>query len=153
MPSPIKRHPDLQPVSREHHHGLLLSFKIRQGIKYDIDPKRVKKYVDWFWANHLEQHFEFEEQYIFPILPVGNELVEKALADHKHLKQLFASDDPLEEVLSEIEAGIVAHIRFEERVLFQEVEKVANEEQLAHIKEMHELIAPEEWPDEFWNKK
>ena len=35
-PKPQKRHKALQPLSREHHHGLLLSWKIRTGFSKDI---------------------------------------------------------------------------------------------------------------------
>ncbi|WP_241739476.1 hypothetical protein [Aestuariibaculum marinum] len=30
---PLKRHKALQPLSREHHYGLLLTWKIRTGFK------------------------------------------------------------------------------------------------------------------------
>ncbi len=71
MSQPIKRHPSLQSLSREHHYGLLLSWKIREGFKREVPPERIKKYTNWFWENHLAPHFQFEESYIFPIL--GNQ--------------------------------------------------------------------------------
>lgn len=43
MSQPIKRHPSLQPLSREHHYGLLLSWKIREGFKREVPPERIKK--------------------------------------------------------------------------------------------------------------
>lgn len=46
MPKPIKRHTALKPLSREHHHGLLLSWKIREGLKRNIEIPRIKKYID-----------------------------------------------------------------------------------------------------------
>ena len=54
---PQKRHKALQPLSREHHHGLLLSWKIRAGFSENIGPKRIKVYADWFFKNHLIPHF------------------------------------------------------------------------------------------------
>jgi len=39
---PIKRSIALQPLSREHHHGLLLCWKIRTGLKKGIDIDRIK---------------------------------------------------------------------------------------------------------------
>ena len=38
---PIKRHKALQPLSRDHHHGLLLSWKIRAGFSKNIEPNRI----------------------------------------------------------------------------------------------------------------
>ena len=71
MSEPIKRNEALVQLSRDHHYGLLLCWKIREGIKRRIEPQRIKNYVDWFWLHHLEQHFEIEEKYLFPIL--GNQ--------------------------------------------------------------------------------
>ena len=61
---PIKRSIALQPLSREHHHGLLLCWKIRTGLKKGIDIDRIKKYSDWFFKNSLLTHFNIEEELI-----------------------------------------------------------------------------------------
>jgi hypothetical protein len=86
---PIKRNDSLKPLSRDHHHGLLLSWKIRTGLTKKIEPKRIKHYSDWFYQNHLKPHFEIEEKYLFPTLDHENAFVKKALSDHQHLTQLF----------------------------------------------------------------
>ena len=65
---PLKRHKALIPFSREHHHGLLLSWKIRSGFSKNIEVERIKKYADWFFINHLIPHFELEEKYIFSLI-------------------------------------------------------------------------------------
>ncbi|MCB9339025.1 MAG: hemerythrin domain-containing protein [Lewinellaceae bacterium] len=151
---PIKRHTALQPLSREHHHGLLLSWKIRQGLKLNIEPARIKKYTDWFWENHLQQHFEFEEKFIFPILDEGDKMVKRAKKEHGRLRRLFTSPkQPIEVNLSLIEEELVAHIRFEERILFNEIQKIANEKQLALLEKIHQKMPKTEtWEDEFWAK-
>ena len=82
--NPIKRHKALQPLSRDHHHGLLLSWKIRQGFKNGIDPERMMVYVRWFWDAHLLRHFELEEKQIFPVLGNDNPMVKRALREHRH---------------------------------------------------------------------
>lgn len=156
MPKPIKRHTALQPLSREHHHGLLLSWKIREGFKRNVRPERIKKYTDWFWENHLQQHFEFEENHLFPILGEGDKMVKRAKKEHGRLRRLFTSKERVAINLSLIEEELVAHIRFEERVLFNEIQKIANEEQLALLEASYQqLPIPEGWKDEFWvkNKK
>ncbi|MGE5944519.1 MAG: hemerythrin domain-containing protein [Flavobacteriales bacterium] len=147
---PLKRHKALQPLSREHHHGLLLSWKIRAGFSKKIEPERIKIYADWFFETHLMSHFEMEEQFVFPILESNHELVKKALADHKLLKRLFA-DENIEMALSKIEEVLDAHIRFEERVLFPEIQKVATEMQLLEIEKIHqETNFVDKLDDEFW---
>ena len=118
MPKPLKRAKALQPISREHHHGLLLSWKIREGLKKEVDPGRITKYADYFWEHHLIPHFEMEEKYIFPILGAENELIKTALEQHKELETLFAMKTDLVNNLSAIEKALTIHIRFEEQVLF-----------------------------------
>jgi hemerythrin-like domain-containing protein len=153
MPKPIKRHESLQPVSREHHHGLLLSWKIREGLKREIATERIKKYADWFWENHLQPHFDFEEKFIFPILDAENQSIKKALKEHRRLKRLFTATDKVEHNLSLIEEELIAHIRFEERVLFQEIQTFASEQQLKMIEDAHSKNIVDEWKDEFWMKE
>lgn len=147
---PLKRHKALQPLSREHHHGLLLSWKIRAGFNKNIEPERIKKYADWFYNTHLLPHFEMEEQHIFSLLEPHNELVKKALAEHRLLKRLFEDDD-IKMALSKIEEVLDTHIRFEERVLFPEIQKIASESQLAEIEKIHnETAFQDKLDDEFW---
>ena len=137
-PKPQKRHKALQPLSREHHHGLLLSWKIRTGFSKDIDPRRIRTYADWFYKNHLIPHFEMEETHIFPILEDDNELVKRALAEHRRLKRLFEEREDDIKTLSKIEEELEQHIRFEERVLFPEIQKVATEDEFLHIEKIHQ---------------
>lgn len=150
MPKPLKRHESLQPVSREHHHGLLLSFKIREGLKKKVDVERMKRYADWFWTNHLFPHFEYEEKFILPILDKEDKLVKRTIREHRRLKRLFLSSDNVEHNIMLIEEELVAHIRFEERILFQEIQKIATLEQLKMIEEAHVFIEDKGWEDEFW---
>ncbi len=134
---PIKRNESLQAVSRDHHHGLLLSWKIRTGLKKEIELERIKKYAKWFYTTHLLPHFDLEEKYVFIILGNEHELVKKALSDHQRLIQLFESDIVSVENLIAIEKELESHIRFEERVLFNEIQMIATEPQLEKIKSIH----------------
>lgn len=148
---PLRRDPHLKAVSRDHHHSLLLCWKIREGFKRNIDIPRIKRYANWFWQTHLVDHFAIEEQYIFPILGNDHELVKKALTEHRRLKRLFSDDTEIWRSLNLIEEELDSHIRFEERVLFNEVQKIATAGQLALIDEHHSDSAHcEDWEDEFW---
>lgn len=146
-----KRHRALQNLSREHHHGLLLSWKIRTGFNKNIETKRMKVYADWFFKTHLIPHFELEEAYIFPVLKHDNELVKKALSDHRRLKRLFAKTDDDTKTLNKIEEELEQHIRFEERILFPEIQKIATSDQLAYIEKIHHQDTfVDKLDDEFW---
>lgn len=149
---PLKRHKALQPLSREHHQGLLLSWKIRTGFNKNIEPKRIKTYANWFFENHLIPHFEIEETLIFPILEPEHELIKRALAEHRRLKRLFTETENDTKNLIKIEEELEQHIRFEERILFPEIQKVATEAQLLHIENVHQPDSFEDnLVDPFWN--
>jgi len=150
---PIKRHTGLQPLSREHHHGLLLCWKIRTGLKKGIEEERIKKYVDWFFLHHLLPHFEAEEKYVFTLLDAEDSRIKKALAQHRRLKRLFGSKRELNKNLHRIEESLEEHIRFEERTLFNAIQSVASTEQLQKIQDLHEeLPFADNLSDPFWEK-
>ena len=148
---PLKRDPHLKAVSRDHHHGLLLCWKIREGFKRNIALERMKRYADWFWQTHLVDHFAIEEQYIFPILGDDHELIKRALSEHRRLKRLFSEDTEIWRSLNLIEEELDRHIRFEERILFNEVQKVATAKQLEMVEKHHnQHTCTVDWKDEFW---
>jgi len=150
--TPLKRSKELQPFSREHHHGLLLCWKIRKGITNGIEKERIKRYADHLYKTNLLPHFEDEERYVFPILGNDHELVKKALAEHRRLIRLFTVEKDVSKALSKIEEELEAHIRFEERVLFPEIQEKASVADLELIAKHHkEIEAGEDWDDEFWN--
>ena len=149
---PLKRAIELQPLSHDHHHGLQLCWKIRTGFSRKIELERIKKYADWFFVTHLEPHFELEENYIFTVLDSSNELVKQALTDHRRLKRLFTQTSDLEKALGRIEEELEKHIRFEERVLFPEIQSEATELQLSKISEIHtHEVFVENVEDVFWS--
>ena len=151
MNKPIKRHEALKTLSHEHHHGLLLCWKIRIGIKNNVELSRIKKYTDWFYVNHLIPHFEVEEKYFFPILGKENELIKKAIAEHRRLKRLFENDLDHQKSLSLIEEELDKHIRFEERVLFIEIQNKATQAQLLILEKLHsEKKFKDNVTDIFW---
>ncbi|MEM7375208.1 MAG: hemerythrin domain-containing protein [Bacteroidota bacterium] len=136
MHKPIKRHVSIQPLSREHHQDLLLCWKIRTGFSKGVQADRIKKYADWFFETHMKDHFHAEETHLFPILGEDHELVKKAMAHHRRLTRLFASKTDLTKTLNQIEEELEQHVRFEERVLFNEIQAIATPEQLQMIQEV-----------------
>lgn len=151
MDKPIKRHEVLKTLSREHHHGLLLCWKIRAGIKNNIELSRIKTYADWFYQTYLISHFEMEENYLFTILGEQNKLIKKAISDHRRLNRLFKDDLDHKKSLSLIEEELERHIRFEERVLFNEIQRNATQEQLLALAQIHsEEKFVDNLTDTFW---
>lgn len=148
---PIKRSPHLIPLSREHHHALLLSWKIEMGFRKGIEPARMKKYADWFYTHHLLPHFEMEETLVFPALGAEHPLVQQALQEHRRLVDLFTGNAPEADAMNAIGEELEKHIRFEERVLFNEIQAHATPEQLEAIGQHHtEDKFEENREDVFW---
>ena len=147
----IKRNKNLQPLSRDHHHSLLLCWKIRMGFSKEVAVERIKRYADWFFEYHICPHFEMEEQHLFPILGMRNKLVKQAISEHSRLRRLFNDNDDVTKSLNLIEEELEKHVRFEERILFNEIQQVASEEQLNIVSELHtDEKFKENTEDEFW---
>lgn len=160
MGKPLKRHPAFVPVSRDHHFGLLLVWKIRQGQEKGIDPKRLHNYVKYFFSTHLEPHFSLEEKVIFSFMAKNDLLRKEVEGQHKAIRKLFKKLDVLKEdellaQLTEFCLLVEAHIRFEERKLFQYLQVELQSKELEKMEEkvaaIHNPIT-EEWEDKFWIK-
>jgi hemerythrin-like domain-containing protein len=123
----MKRSAALQPLSREHHSALTLA-KACERAAQSGDAAQVGKACEraiQAYANELEPHFQYEERSLLPLLH-GAEmrpLVERTLADHRRLRGLL---DGLRQSDVAALAGfgkcLAAHVRFEERELFQALE-------------------------------
>jgi len=148
---PLKRAPALQPLSREHHHTLLLCWKIKLGLSRKIEVARLNAYVWFFWKEYLQPHFQVEESRVFPELGNQHPMVQRALNDHKQIESLFNRGLKQEADFSLLETMLEGHIRFEERVLFPEMQLQLLPEALGRIAEVHRNSdLHTEWPDEFW---
>ena len=62
--------------------------------------------------------------------------LKKALAEHRRLIRLF-NDQEIHKSLGLIEEELAQHIRFEERILFKEIQKIATAAQLNTISKIH----------------
>jgi len=150
----VKRHKSIIPLSKDHHLGLLCSWKIRQGIRRNIPQDRIKAYILYFWQTHLTEHFDEEERFLFN--KVQDPLNQQAITEHEQLRSLvdeIARSASLQNINAFADL-LEKHIRFEERVLFPYLETILPEEQLQSIgeqlEELHSNIATDDFADEFW---
>lgn len=158
---PIKRNEHIVSLSREHHFSLLFGWKIKNGLKLNIDPQRICKYVFYFWDNNLKSHFYQEEQTLFGFK--DDELINRALKEHELIKaELSALKntqdlEKLKKHLTQLSDMVTDHVRFEERTLFPHLEKKLTPEQLQNIGHDLQEIQPDtlvdEYDDEFWIKQ
>ncbi|WP_185286663.1 hemerythrin domain-containing protein [Chryseobacterium indologenes] len=149
----MKRNENIVLLSRDHHFGLLCSWKIRQGIRNKVKPDRIKNYIVYFWKNHLEEHFREEEQILFPYLK--DEYSSRIQSEHTQLKVLVSQIESLEDLnlFSDFADLLDQHIRFEERHWFPHLEEKLSHETLSRIgKELSHIHTEETdtYDDEFW---
>lgn len=148
---PLKRSNALVQLSREHHFALLLCWKIRKGIRNKVKISRIHNYAIWFYKNHLNPHFTIEENSLFPILGFEHTLIKKAIEQHQTLAFLFENEAKSETTLTKIADKLEEHVRFEEREVFEEIQKQSNLEQLENLLKNHtntEFV--ENLEDKFW---
>lgn len=138
---PLERHPLLRPLSREHHHGLLLCWRIRRDLVARTAHDQVLAECRAFFHSDLLPHFAVEEDVVFPVLGSDHPLVHRAIAEHRRLARLFQQVGDPQTTLSRIEDELEAHIRFEERVLFQAVQAQATADELEEIDRVHGLMS------------
>jgi hemerythrin-like domain-containing protein len=154
---PIKRSIELVPLSKEHHDGLLLCWKIRTGLKKGASEQRIADYVLYFFDYHLKQHFKDEEDYVFSVLPSNDNLKIMALEQHdelyKHITEL-KKDNVDSNLLLVIADKLDKHIRYEERELFPYIESMLSKEQLKEVGTNINIIHTKDicldWADQFW---
>jgi hemerythrin-like domain-containing protein len=155
--TPLKRSKQLAPLSREHHDGLLFSWKIKQGIENKVSLEVMRKFTLWFWKHHIRPHFFQEEKILMPYMPFDHPLGKRLKEEHDHIRELIIELDEEADkrhllLLCDL---LDQHIRFEERELFGFLEELLTSEQLDNVfseLEAHPL-GNEEWTDEFWVKK
>lgn len=158
----MKRSEYLKTLSWEHHDGLVVSFRLQQGIKKEVHPDEMAQYIIHTWTSELKHHFWQEEQIIIPILnksEKGKELVNQMQSDHNKIDQIVKKIDSKNNSVNYIEefASLLnQHIRFEERQLFPIFEQETSTKKLQKVGEFliqHHNPVCEVWPNQFWKKK
>lgn len=143
---PLERHPLLRPLSRDHHQGLLLCWRIRRELARPTGHERMLEECRAFFHSDLLLHFAVEEEAVFPVLGADHPAVHRAVLEHRRLSRLFLQTEDALHALSLIEDELEAHIRFEERVLFPAIQEAATDEELGRIDRLHGVLTDD--PDD-----
>lgn len=115
---PLKRHPALVGLSRDHHHSLSLCVRLlrtpEEGHRDELEPHFAE----------LETHFREEEAKFAPIWQsIAPELKTRFEGDHAKLRQMMAEPEYGSKVWNtDFAITLRDHARFEERELFPAVE-------------------------------
>ena len=156
--APIKRHQSLVSFSKDHHFGLLLVWKIRQGLNKSVSPDRISDYVLYFFKEDLEKHFKAEEELLFCKLPPEDVLRQQAEAEHREIYSLIARLTEQKQetaLLIQFADALEKHIRFEERELFNHLQLLIPANDLATIvlrMPNDNKATDEKWADIFWQQ-
>lgn len=123
----MKRHARLQDLSREHYAALKLALHAKRAA-LSGEPAQIEHAAAACraaFAAELEPHFGVEESELLPLLLAGGQLglVRRTEADHAQLRRLADElQRPAAAVLLDFSERLTAHVRFEERELFEALE-------------------------------
>ena len=136
----MKRHSSLIPLSHDHHDTLVVAQGLIRGrptaprSDWPTDRRAQADRLAAFYESTLEPHFAAEEAEVFPLaerlLPDHADLVKALRKDHDDIRaEILAlaacSDADLAVRLPALGARLEAHVRSEERVLFEAVQEAA----------------------------
>lgn len=133
---PLKRHPVLQPFSREHMGGLVHA---RQLVRAADDESIQQEVIEEFleaWEEEVTHHFDDEERLLLEMTPRVDER-ERLVSEHRVIQELVGEIKRLGDA-KEVGAGRLRalgellhdHIRWEEWVLFEGIQSAATEADL-----------------------
>lgn len=141
----MKRHKSLIPLSQDHHSGLLLAQLSKKTApnyqKLPNDDEGKKEYALNAWENELVPHFKHEEEILFPFVKGRDDELDEVIQDiykeHEVIRSQFAKlkevKDDLKELLNDIGFTLEAHIRKEEKQLFQRIQEVFSDGELKEL--------------------
>lgn len=135
----MKRSAALAPLSRDHHHALVIASALTRAG--DATARSSAMLFADFIAEHESRHFALEESLLLPALPAGErgrELAERVRDDHRYLceaaRQLREEQlQPDAELARRIGARLRAHVQLEERELFPYIETSLDSASLERI--------------------
>ncbi len=134
----ILRHSTLQPLSRQHHQGLLVSLLLEKGVKKNAPLKVMRDFIIQFWEQELRLHFEKEDLLFLPLAYKYPQLIEgltQLKNEHQEIRLIIqklnneARAEQLDTIAS-FATSLEKHIRFEERQLFNAIQEVLPEDEL-----------------------
>ena len=125
----MKRHRNLQELSREHHSALQLALRAKRaatsGDQTIIEATAVACLTAF--RTELDPHFVVEETTLLPLLIAADEdaLISQFESDHQALRDLGVQlQQPDAATLLAFAERLTAHVRFEERELFVVLERL-----------------------------
>jgi hemerythrin-like domain-containing protein len=146
---PIRRHPALAPLSRDHHVALQLARGLITGgsahlrAELPSEPRALADHVRALFASEIEQHFAVEEQSVLPAVKGRGDLdavCAEIAAEHGAMRGLVSeladpalTNEQIMDRLDRLGRLLEAHVRKEERSLYEGVQGSLDEGELATL--------------------
>src|SRR5579863_5182579 len=128
------RDKSLIPLSHQHQRALALCVRIDRAQPIPVkDLESWQAEIEQHFAQEIELHFVAEERVLFPAarpFTALDPLVEELIADHAVLRESFAqarARTMSAESLPAFAQQLSAHIRKEERQLFERIQQLMRE--------------------------
>ena len=132
------RDKNLVPLSRQHQHALALCVRIDRASPIpEPDWAAWQAEIAQHFRAEIRIHFAAEEEFVFPAaraFPELKLLVEELISEHASLRERFAKAEAQGMSggeIAEFAQKLSAHIRKEERQLFERLQVLMNERELA----------------------
>ncbi|MBI2298826.1 MAG: hemerythrin domain-containing protein [Armatimonadetes bacterium] len=122
----MKRHPALQKLSEDHHHGLVQAQRLADATPATI-VSRTRAFLS-AWRREIAPHFAEEEQ-LRQHTGIRRQVLE--------LQRAHAAEDAGACIAAAraVAAALDEHIHFEERELFEAIQEAAAPQELARLGE------------------
>ncbi len=126
----MKRDTSLIPLSHQHHNGLALCVLTDRSLANDGGPGNLRRLANKIIGRYeieLTNHFELEEQVLFPACPESlAELVAELTTEHREMERLVAAlrGSATLPLLNEFTDLLRRHIRREENDLFEQAQQL-----------------------------
>jgi hemerythrin superfamily protein len=134
----VLRDKNLVPLSRQHQHALALCVRIDRASPIgEAELAAWQAEIAHHFHSEIAIHFAAEERVLFPAARKFQELIpliEGLLTDHATLRGLFARAEEGKMSAAELSAfgeKMSAHIRNEERQLFERLQEFMTEDELS----------------------
>lgn len=138
----LKRHPSLQPLSRDHGIGLVCAQRLHKAVRAsETDRLLLSEQIRAVFENLIGSYLEDEQRVLSPVIPDGA-LREEFQQRHNNVRSLTAelnvlepSEDPGLGLLSRIADALDEYVRWEEHSLFPTIQESLDDEQLNKLSE------------------
>lgn len=131
----MKRSPHLRTLSVEHQSALSLATRVERAAHSaatsDLPAWEIE--IERYWRTELMAHFSVEERiWLPPLASAGLEsYTQRTLSEHRALAALATDRSiPLRERLARFASLLQAHVRFEERELFEAAQRALTDSEL-----------------------